>query len=749
MLQLSHTKTSDLAASGAQGADDAAEIVRRLFVVLKRDIRLVLGVFLTVVVLVGLLVFSLKPSYTGTTTLLIDPRATGVFSAQQVTMQIGPADPAIIDSQVEILKSDHLERAVIKSLDLTQNPEFLGEEEWFEILIGKLKALNPFRSPSSEASVMETVLANFDKRLKVERDQQTFLVNVSFQSHSPEKAAKIANAVAEAYLTDRLQARFDSAQLATEWLSNRVEELREKALQSDARLEKYKSDKGIVLATGQLLNEQELTAANLAVSAARGAVADAQARYDRIKAVVDSGDVDGAVTSEVQSSPAIQKLRSDLGELLRREVDLAKRVEPGNEARKRLQEQITQIRSMIVAEYARVLDAARSDLDVAKSREEAANDKLRLLTQRATEVNANQVAAREMEREATTKRQIYESFLQKYTETTQQSGVPITETRIVSRAVPPTLPSAPKRALLLAAAAGGGLALGIGIVLLRDRFAPGIRSRSELEAAANMHCLGLIPVVHALATSRQPALTGAHDVREGRVLTRPHGILGFALSHPFSPMAEVIRNVKLAVQSQLSPAEVRVIGVTSAVSGEGKSTIAANLALYLANSGYKVLLVDSDVRRPDLTRKLVADNVFGLREAVESGLPVAEMAYTDPVTGLKFLPSIDLRESIVHADIVSSPAFHEALKEWRSVFDYVIVDCAPVLAVSDVHAMGPSIDAFVLVTAWGVTSRATLEYVARLSSSFRTKYAGVVLNKVPAEEITHYTPYNDIMEKLT
>ena len=223
---------------------DADEVLRHIYMVLRRDAKLIGIIFALVLAVAAAVVFIIPPSYTATATILIDPRANGVFSSQ-VQFQIGPSDPAIIDSQVEILRSDHIAQMVAEKLELKNDPEMLGEEGVINTVLYYTAWLFTGGAPT-DYEKLQAVLRTFAKRIDVQRNQRHFLIDAGFRSYSSDKAARIANAIAEAYFIDQLQAQFDRTKLANVWLKDRIKELRDAAVTADAKVEAYKFENNII-----------------------------------------------------------------------------------------------------------------------------------------------------------------------------------------------------------------------------------------------------------------------------------------------------------------------------------------------------------------------------------------------------------------------------------------------------------------------------------------------------------------------
>ena len=760
--------------SGAGSANnvvvaDADEILRRIYTVLRRDAKLIGIIFALILAVTAAVVFIIPPSYTATTTILIDPRASGVFS-NQIQFQIGPSDPAIIDSQVEILRSDHIAQMVAEKLELKNDPELLGEEGVVNTVLYYATWLFSGGAPT-DYEKLQAVLRTFQKRIDVQRNQQTFLIDVQFRSYSSEKAARIANAIAEAYFIDQLQAQFDQTKLANVWLKDRIKELRDAAVAADARVETYKAENKIIgTGTAQLLNEKEMSDVSSQLVQARADTAQAEARYVRMRAVVDSADVEASVTTEVLNNPLIQKLRNDYGDLSKKESDLAQRFSPAHQALTQVRQQITEVRRLILEEYSRIADTTKNDLEIARAREKSISDQLNRVTSLTSSTNASLVQLRELMRDSVSSRTVYENYLQRFTDLTQQQSLPVTQTRVVNTALQPLIPSHPKKLLILALAAGGALAIGIGTALLRDRFDSTLRTSEDLEEIIQARCLGVVPLLGSdlppvRKGTRLPArqalqrkMQETHRTLQltlDRLVTLVSGNaddqgaqsspdnLSFVVRTPFSHFAETMRSIKLAAQA--ASVEARIIAITSALPQEGKTTTAANLAHHLASTKHTVLLVDADLRNRSLSRQLAPNVKLGLLEVLSKNTPLKNAQRGSSASTLKFLPVVLPKDGLPNTgEVLGSDGFKQFLQDALKSFDFVVIDSPPVLPVVDVRAMNGAVDSFVFVAEWGRSTRKAVEKAIITTDAFQGKLLGGILNKVDAGQMVYYSGYYDV-----
>jgi succinoglycan biosynthesis transport protein ExoP len=315
----------------------------------------------------------------------------------------------------------------------------------------------------------------------------------------------------------------------------------------------------------------------------------------------------------------------------------------------------------------------------------------------------------------------------------QQQSFPVTEARIISRAVPPTTASEPRLSLVLALCLA--LGCGVGGVLgafreFRDRF---FRTGEQVRDILGLEYLGSVPLVQPQTGSRPLA-----EPVKGEIY-RKNELSGFATEHPSSAFAETLRSARIAVDVHIDRPH-KVIGIVSMLPGEGKSTIAVNFAQALAGSA-RTLLIDADLRNPGATRALGQHAEEGLLEVLLEGVAPASAMLADPVTGLKFLPAV-VRRRIPHSsELLASAAMTRLLAQVAGEFDYIVLDLPPLGPVVDARAIAPRVDGFIMVVEWGETSRKAVKETLDAEPQIAGRCLGVILNKVDAARMRLYEGY--------
>jgi succinoglycan biosynthesis transport protein ExoP len=408
--------------------------------------------------------------------------------------------------------------------------------------------------------------------------------------------------------------------------------------------------------------------------------------------------------------------------------------------------EMRQYERMMFDELGRIAESYLSDLVIAQSKEKALRSSLKNLVGGNASANETAVALRELEREAETYRTLYQTFLQRYQEAVQQQSFPITEARVVSRALVPTGPSHPKKSVILALALLLGGAVGAGLGGLRELRDRAFRTEEQVRDELRLEPLGMLPLLPASKhkNARTEGLRAPGDAPadgQSHLLQAPPGIMRYSLDNPLSNYAEVLRGIKLAADLTLPGPQPKVIGVVSILPHEGKSTVAKNLGSLLAHQGARTALIDADLRNPGLTRSVAPDADAGLLQAALDGASVGGLLHFELESNLAFLPVV-LQRRLPHAsEFLASAGMRSVLRQVRQEFDWVVLDLPPLGPVVDARAIVDQVDAFVLVVEWGRTTRRLVRTALDADRQIRDKCIGVVFNKVNLKELKLYEAY--------
>jgi succinoglycan biosynthesis transport protein ExoP len=302
--------------------------LRGLYAALRRQLTLIIAVVILSLALGVAYVLVAPKKYTSETSVLVDMRRPGLFNNGQ-GLQLSTVDSSAIDSQVELLRSERVALRVIQKLNLLEDPnQIRGTSSLGFVKSAVYERLGMEGEPETPQTIQRSVLEAFQRNTRVEREGLTYVITISYSAFDRDLAARIANAIAAAYLTDQLEAKLEATRLANTWLEERVTDLRAGLLKAETAVATYKSQNNIVDAAGTLVNERELNEINTQLVNARAQLGETQARFDRIQALIDRKDVGNATINDVINSTSVQRLRGQYQDLARRESDIRRRLGP-------------------------------------------------------------------------------------------------------------------------------------------------------------------------------------------------------------------------------------------------------------------------------------------------------------------------------------------------------------------------------------------------------------------------------------
>jgi succinoglycan biosynthesis transport protein ExoP len=712
--------------------------------------------------------FTTPSSYTAQAVIIIDTRKIQLFqqpSAFGETM----VDSQMVESQVQILKSKNVALSVVKERHLAEDPEFNAA---YSGLIGSFLRYFPNSysawDPPSQSELTRRALRVFADHLTVSRVGLSYAIEISFRSLTPERAAQIANAIAAAYIADQLEAKYSAIRRTADWLKERIRELREQSVASERSVVEFKIAHHMVDAGGRLTNEQQIAEVNSQLVVARTQTSEARARLDRIETVLrgrpavtpldataEDGSQNGVISklatdatvTDSLKNTVITKLRSQYLDLANREAELSTRFGQAHLAAARIRDQMGEIRKSVLDELRQIAETYKSDYEIAKQRQDALQAEFAQLVSVSNATNHAQVTLRELESTAESSRVLYDNFLQRYMESIQQQTFPIAEARLISPADPPITRSHPKVTLVLMLSTVGGLFAGLGLAMIRDLRDRTFRTTGQIQNALGVDCIAVVPKLKGdraarRARRRKPSAetplgpikdrtvgkcsaSQSMDIGCGvRTIMREPTAIWAAVDSPISRFAEALRTMKRHADVSAS----KIIGFTSSLPQEGKSTIAAAFAVLTAQAGGRVILVDCDLRNATLSRALAPSAEIGIVDVVTNRARLDEATWVDPSTNVSFLPIVesDLAPS---GEILNSTTMRKLFEEIRERYDYIVVDLPALGSMIDASTMTDLIDTYVLVIEWDRTSVDVAGHALACVPGIYRNLLGAVLNK--------------------
>jgi exopolysaccharide transport family protein len=686
--------------------------------------------------------------YTATSTVQVDPRRTTAIESNQSALSMSNfgTDDATIESETLLIQSIAILQRVVERLKLTDDPEFIPTPG----ILDPVKRLFSFSSPVAGANPEDSAKARsveiLQRRMKVTRQGTTFLVDINVSSESPRKAAAIANAVAEAYFEEQVRAKNEATRIAASWLNGQIDGLKSRVVASERAVEDFRSANNLTVSQGVTVNDQQITDLNNQLVAARVQTAEARAKFDQVQQTSKPG-VDPGGINAVISSDTVSKLRAQYADIAKNEADLSSKYGPRHPLVANVHAQLRDTQRLINEEIQRILQSARNDYDVARSREASLQQSFDQLQGVSNSSGQSQVRLRELQREAEANRTLYESYLARYKETTAQASLEMPDSHVVTKASVPIVPSWPKTWLLLGLALTLGAGVGCVLGFLTDYLDQRVKTLEQAEQISGVPALAAVPLVGARELARLAkrgrSELGRYNPKIAKLLPAAlqPPLMRYALDAPGTFFAESIRAIRLALQRTLRVQPMKVVLVTSALEGEGKTTLAVNLAQSLATLGIRTLLVDGDLRSPQLTRSLCPHAEYGLLQVAMDRASPEQAILVDRSTGLSILPSTAVKQADLITELMFSQRIVDVLDHLRHRYELIIIDSPPLVPLVDGRALAELADRIILALAWDQTPGEVLSHTMDLLAPVQDRVLGTVLTQVDLSRLRFYDYY--------
>jgi polysaccharide biosynthesis transport protein len=698
-----------------------------------------IAVITGLVLLVGItLLMRQTPLYTATAQVLLERQREKAPGNEAILSDIN-FDIPMIESQMAIIRSSVFLRRVVQKENLANEASSSRGAEpsssmissalaWLRSLISGPAAPEPpppavtigsDRIPPAEINAIEALKG----AISVSRvAQHGYVLAISVTSADPIRSARLANAVADAYLVDKLDTRYEAAKRATAWLSDRLAELRQQLRDSEEAVTRFRSEHGLFQNGNITLSQQQLSELNAKLVEARADLAQKRARADLLSSIQAKG---GNIQSlpDIGISSNLPALRQQLSSLSQQEADLLARYGSAHPLVVNIRAQLRDVERSIGTETQRIAAAIRNDYELAQSRVASLEKSLREATGQQSIDDSTAIRLRELERTAAVNKTLFEDFLQRAKITQEQSTFEAREARIITPALPPGGPSYPRKLQYLTINLLFGLLLGIGAAVTKEMLNAGFTTPRQVE---DMLGLPLLASVSHLA-SRDLTFDGA--------VVPIHRVPAVK---PLSRYGEAIRTLRSGIHMTDVDHPPKVIQFTSAVPGEGKTTLALSIAASAANSKLKVLFIDADLRHPSASRSFNLHQEPGLVDLLLGQVEPAEVVRFQPEAGFWTLGAGDRTQN--PADLLGSERMRKLVADFKENFDLVLIDTPPAGPVIDPVIVGQLSDKIVLVVHWATTARELVKQCAQQLSGHR-KVAGVVFNHVDERRAGKYGKY--------
>jgi capsular exopolysaccharide synthesis family protein len=626
--------------------------------------------------------------------------------------------PEVIQTEAELITSTMLIRRVIKRLALDKDPEFnaelrnkggealswLSPSNWLKGSGDGDSDVTPgAQEEMRQARIVKAVLS----RLTVVSQRRSFVIEIRFVSTDREKAAQIANVVAETYMNDRLEASLEEARRVTAWLGDRLENMRNDVAAAENAVESYRAANNLRRSDQRqaTLSDQQLSELNSRLVIARAELSQKEARLAQVRALARSPE-SLATASDVLQSSLIQRLREQEA-AKSREVSEAEKTYGDRHPRiVGLRADLEDLRAKITEEINKIAASLSSDVQIALAGVRSMEAELAGVRRETTTAGAAEVRLRELERQAEASKSLYEAMLGRFKRDTEMEQMRRANARIVSPAEVPTAPSAPRTLSIMVVVTLLSLILGVGLVFLIDRLDSTLRSADEVEEITGLPALALIPMQKE---------KGDRTARQ-------------LLEKPTSGLADSLRNLRTAVEFGVPPGGSLISLVTSSVPREGKTFVSLCLGITSARSGSgRVLMIDADLHRPRLNIALDLPGERGLGDILDGTATFDEVVQHNVVDGVDLLAA-GQTQSVV--DLIHAQSIQTLLTELQGRYSRIIIDSPPVLAVSDTRMLARMAHRVIYLVQWGTTPRDAVRNGIKVLRMAGAPPHGVVLSQV-------------------
>ncbi len=694
-----------------QEAEEEIHLRDYLHVLMRRK-WIVLAFFVSVVVTVTLSTFMMKPLYKSSVTLRIDKEDPNVLTFKDV-YQIERADEDYYQTQYQVLRSRNIAKRVIRKLNLDQHPEFLPSSG-----TSVKSAILGFLSPSGgegddpimEDGVETRLIDAFGERLEVTPERKSQLVKVSFISHDFKLSKKVSNTIAETYIDFNIESKFDATQRARKWLQGQIEIMKAKVETSEEKLNEYSAGNEMIFLDEnkdkESLLTQKLSELSTALSEATADRIQKEAIYNQIKE-------SGAENPIVSDNPLILGLKNEYATLEAEYSNQLKIYKPEYPKMKSLKSQMVAISKRIQEEKGNIIKSIESDYNAALKREEYLAQAFVDEKNRALDFQRRTVQYQILKREVDTNKELYINLLQRLKEVGVSATMTATNIQILDRAELPRAPFKPKKALNILLSIIVGLMGGVGLAFFVEYLDNTVKDTQEIERRMHLPTLGIIP--------QHKSTNGGN---------------GRLISHDSGHMSEAFRSIGTFVQFSSASKPPKTMLVTSPREQEGKTTTIVNTAIALTESLDRGLIIDADLRRPMIHKVLELDNSVGLSTFLSGNVEFDDdLRQITSFKGLDVITAGPIPPN--PSALLGSARMKDLLDAMGLIYDFILIDSAPLLGLTDSIYLGNSVDGVILVVKAGQTPKNTIKEAKRVLQQVNANILGVAINGIKENDLKY------------
>ncbi|MEM1399369.1 MAG: polysaccharide biosynthesis tyrosine autokinase [Pseudomonadota bacterium] len=707
-----------------------------------RNKGVIIGTTLLSIALAMFAYTQIEPQYTAQSQIRIEEQVRNVVNLDAV-VAANSGDVDSILSEIQVMRSPELALRVIDTLDLRNNPEFNADllpPTRFDAITSRLAGMLPASiakhvpvlkdaleadEPIAGAPVTaeDADLAAFDPtdvgHLKTFRGSlsvyvvgKSRVIAINYTSTDPGLAAEISNTLAETYISAQVEGKYRATQQANSWLNARLEELREQVAQGEEAIEDYRAEVGLINADAVTVASQQVALLSQQLITAQAEKAAAEARLEEAEALLNSANADA--TSDVLNSLLISRLREQEAQILKEIALLRQNVGPGHPDMVRAQSQLAGLRGNIGGEISKITEALRNEVNVINARISTLEEELQRQNIEVAELGTSDRQVQALQLEVDANRRLLEVFLQRAKETDVQEDFQQADATVISRAAAPTEPSFPKRSLFGVAGVVLGMIASIAIVFALELSDRTFRSMEQVQRLTGYRALGLVP----------------------RERAAEKNVLRFVTEKPFSTFGEAMRRLFTKIQVMTQDPHDNVVVFTSAIPNEGKSSTTASMAAVASSLGKQVVIIDCDIRRPTIHQLFGLEANVGLVDYLRGEEELEDIIQTHPKSGVHVIARGAKCDNPM--ELIGSADMEQLLRALSQTYDLVILDTAPVLAVTETQSLIRMTNKTVMVVRWGSTNRNQVMAALNEIEEDIGEGMGVVLTQVDVKKNARY-----------
>ena len=692
--------------------------------VVRRQLKKIIALSLVATIISVLVVLSLTPKYSATTTLLIESEEARILSIEEVYGMSGNSSEYLL-TQFEILKSRALAERVVKELNLVNvaeyNPVHPSNAKGFSLK----KMILGESDPLTQEQILAKTVDTFWEKISISPVRKTQLVKISVESESAQLAAKASNAVASAYIQSQLEAKVGLTKQAVDWLSERMGGLKNRLNESEDKLQGFRDKNQLVDVKGVgTLIAKELDHITEKLVDARSNRLEFQSTYQQLQAIKEINFESLSGLPVILRHPLVIKLRENESAAELKVAELSKRYGAKHPRMIAAQSDLLAVKNSMLVQMKRLASGIKNDFLTAQVQEKALEKALKKAKEEVAVINKTEFALSSYVREVKGNRTLYDTFLKRIRETSETGSLQTANARIVDPGVVPEKPVKPKKSLIVALVMIMSLMLGVALAFLLDALDATIKNAEDIDHKLGFALLGILP----LLKSTKEKVDTAINPEKAPIRAFVHGDnTGFK---------ESVRTLRTGVTLASLESPVQVMLFTSTVPGEGKTTTSANFSAACGQME-KVLLIDADMRRPTIAKQLnIPASSKGLSNAVAYPDTLDESIHHIEDLGIDVMPSGPIPPNPL--ELLASKNFQEVLAQLKGRYQKIIIDSAPTHIVSDAAYLSTLVDGVVYVIKADSTNDKLVKSGLRRLDESNARILGVVLNQLDLEKEAKY-----------